>query len=200
MNYKYFTSPPLIFMSKRQTINVTFVSLMSTIILLFTRSHAMSPQLSSSLKGSELRLQQWEGDTDVIGWRYLRTYWSQIKPSQSRNSNTINECGVRRATARMCLTPIADSGMSWAHLYSDKSRHRDTWHVTWCHGECQVAQTNIGLLIARAIAAWLLVFAHPQLTDRDHWQMECLFCCQMSDISTPAQEHKYVDNIQIYDQ
>ena len=31
MNYKYFTSPPLIFMSKRQTINVTFVSLMSTI-------------------------------------------------------------------------------------------------------------------------------------------------------------------------
>ena len=109
---------------------------MSTIILLFTQSHArhalMSPQPRSEL---QLHLGVSEGavvrifSRDVIRWRYLRTYWSQIKPSQSWNSNTINECGVRRATARMCLTPIADSGMSWAYFYSDKSRHR-VWHVT----------------------------------------------------------------------
>ena len=166
----------------------------------------MSPQLSSSLKGSKLRLQQWEGDRDVIGWRYLRTYWSQIKPSQSRNSNTINECRVRRETGDCSHVPDPNS---WLRNELSSLRQwqvqalgltRDTWHVARRHGECQVAQTNIGLLIARAIAAWLLVFAQPQHTDRDHWQMECLFCCQMSDISTPAQEHKYVDNIQIYDQ
>ena len=108
-------------MSKRQTINVTFVSLMSTIILLFTQSHA-SPQpgvgcvttaeLSSSpLKGPASGHHNKEGDRDVIGWRYLRSYWSQIKPSQSRNSNTINECGVRRETGDCphapSLTPIA---------------------------------------------------------------------------------------------
>ena len=72
---------------------------MSTIILLFTQSHArhvlMSPQPRSELQlhlgvseGAVVRIFSW----DVIRWRYLRTYWSQIKPSQSRKSNTINEC------------------------------------------------------------------------------------------------------------
>ena len=117
-----------------------------------------------------------------------------------------NECRVRRETGDCSHVPDPNS---WLRNELSSLRQwqvqalgltRDTWHVARRHGECQVAQTNIGLLIARAIAAWLLVFAQPQHTDRDHWQMECLFCCQMSDISTPAQEHKYVDNIQIYDQ
>lgn len=138
MNYKYFTSPPLIFMSKRQTINVTFVSLMSTIILLFTQSHA-SPKpcvgchhswdlqlLSKGGPASTIR----RGTQAVIGWRYLRTYWPQIKPSQSRNSNTINECGVRRETGDWPHAPPWPRSRVWEwELDSDNSRHW-IWHVT----------------------------------------------------------------------
>lgn len=144
MNYKYFTSPPLIFMSKRQTINVTFVSLMSTIILLFTQSHA-SPKpcvgchhswdlqlLSKGGPASTIR----KGTQAVIGWRYLRTYWPQIKPSQSRNSNTINECGVRRETGDWPHAPPWPRSRVWEWELDSEPRQwqlqaldltRDTW-------------------------------------------------------------------------
>ena len=164
---------------------------------------------SSPLKGPSSGHHNKEGDRDVIGWRYLRSYWSQIKPSQSRNSNTINECGVRRETGDCphapSLTPIAwewvglTSALQW--LVTTPGTRSDTWHVTWCHGECQVAQTNIGLLIARAIAAWLLVFAQPP-AHRSGSMANGVFVL-LSDIqilALPAQVHKYVDNIQIYDQ
>ena len=215
MNYKYFTSPPLIFMSKRQTINVTFVSLMSTIILLFTQSHASPKPCVGCHHSWALQLFSKGGPAWTIT-RGTGCHRVALPEKLLASNKTIPVTKLQYnkwmwsaawdGGLAACAAPDPDCGFGNESLLvnygSDNSRHW-IWHVTRDVMSRRMSSgTNQHWFAYRPCHRCLITSFCSTPAHRSGSMANGVFVL-LSDIqilALPAQVHKYVDSIQIYDQ